>query len=56
MARDANIEPTCCGMSEKQQEKVVEVIKSIAINGLSLVKHLSELLSFLADMGIHAIG
>jgi hypothetical protein len=42
----------CCGCSKKQQQEAVEVVKSIALNGLSLVKHIPDLLGFLGKIGI----
>jgi hypothetical protein len=42
----------CCGCSKKQQQEAVEVVKSIALNGLSLAKHIPDLLGFLGKIGI----
>jgi hypothetical protein len=41
----------CCGCSKKQEQEAVEVVKSIALNGLSLVKHIPDLLGFLGKIG-----
>jgi hypothetical protein len=41
----------CCGCSKKQQE-AAQVVKSIALNGLSLAKHIPDLLGFLGKIGI----
>jgi hypothetical protein len=47
-----DVEPTCCGMSSKQQEHVMSVIKSVALNGMNLAKHLPEMLTFLTKIGV----
>jgi hypothetical protein len=50
MERD--VEPSCCGMTATQKEHVMTVIKSVALNGLNLAKHIPDLLSFLAKIGV----
>jgi hypothetical protein len=50
MTRD--VEPGCCGMSATQKEHVMTVIKSVALNGLNLAKHIPDMLSFLTKIGV----
>jgi hypothetical protein len=50
MERD--VEPSCCGMSATQKEHVMTVIKSVALNGLNLAKHIPDMLSFLTKIGV----
>jgi hypothetical protein len=51
--RDVDIEPGCCGCSKAQQEKAVEVIKSILLNGLNVAKSLPDIVKFLSGMGLN---
>jgi hypothetical protein len=51
MVRDAE-EPGCCGMSKAQQERVMTVIKSAALNGLNLARNVPDMLGFLTRIGV----
>jgi hypothetical protein len=42
----------CCACTDEQKEEVIETIKSIALNGLSLVKNMPDLLGFLGKLGL----
>jgi replication initiation and membrane attachment protein DnaB len=42
----------CCGCSKAQQEKAVEVVKSILLNGLNVAKSLPDVVQFLGKLGI----
>jgi hypothetical protein len=42
----------CCACTDEQKEEVIETIKSIALNGLNLVKSLPDLVSFFARLGL----
>jgi hypothetical protein len=50
MTRD--VEPGCCGMTATQKEQVMTVIKSVALNGLNLAKHIPDMLSFSTKIGV----
>jgi hypothetical protein len=39
-------------MTDDEKEEVVETIKSIALNGLNLVKSLPDLVAFLGRLGL----
>jgi hypothetical protein len=43
---------SCCSMTDDQREEVVETIKSVALNGLNLVKALPDLVTFLGKLGL----
>jgi hypothetical protein len=40
----------CC--SDIEPDEVIEVVKKVALNGLSIAKHIPDLLSFLSSVGI----
>jgi hypothetical protein len=46
-------EPGCCGISEKEIEKIVETIKKLYIEGVNVIKHVPALIKFLSDIGIN---
>jgi hypothetical protein len=39
-------------MTDERKEEVIETIKSIALNGLSLIKNMPDLLGFLGKLGL----
>jgi hypothetical protein len=42
----------CCSCSDEQKQEAVEVVKNVVLNGLSLVKHIPDLLGFLGKIGV----
>jgi hypothetical protein len=52
MERDIDVEPKCCGCSKAQQERTIEVIKSILLNGMNVVKTLPDVVKFLGGLGL----
>jgi hypothetical protein len=50
--RDIDVEPKCCGCTKAQQERAVEVIKSILLNGMNVAKTLPDVVKFLSGLGL----
>jgi hypothetical protein len=53
VVKEREIVPSgCCGMTEKETEKVIETIKKLYVEGVNIVKHVPTLIQFLNDIGI----
>jgi hypothetical protein len=50
---ERDIEPNrCCGFTEKQREKIIEVIDKIIVSGLNLIKTAPKFIAFLSELGL----
>jgi hypothetical protein len=52
MTRDVDVEPTCCGTTQKQREQAIEVIKSVVLNGINIAKSIPSMQQFMSRLGI----
>jgi hypothetical protein len=52
MSRDVDVEPTCCGTTQKQRDEAIEVIKSVVLNGLNIAKSIPSIQQFMSKLGL----